>query len=190
MECVCLGGKWGYRWSLMDELSLVKLGMGLDGRNQSHRARAHVGKEGALAVGIQWFVIPAALDGSRPCSVDGGLLGFLLYVPTRAVWCCSDLQKPEQRESPRSFVLPLVLALGMFDRRGPGRAPRNKSWLVSRGNGGEAQSWCSRASCPGQRAPVLALGREAHACGVCKVLGNIKLFHGGLLYWFKILRRF
>lgn len=41
-----------------------------------------------------------------------------------------------------------------------------------------------------KRAPVLVLSREPHACGVCKVLGNMKLFHGGPLYWFKILRRF
>lgn len=47
----------------MDEPSLVKLGMGLHGRNQSHHGMYIVGKEGALAVGIQWFLIPVALAG-------------------------------------------------------------------------------------------------------------------------------
>lgn len=73
----------------MDEPSLVKLGMGLHGRNQSHRGMDIVGKEGALAVGIQWFLNSSSFGWLKALFYRWRLVGISVLCPHL---CCVVLQ--------------------------------------------------------------------------------------------------
>lgn len=130
----------------MDEPSLLEPGMGLDGRNRrlimaltycwerggSGRPCKHWLREYINSHDFSSFYWLVVLLMCLLCRIEDCLYFCFMSTTLTALCCAADLQNPNQHEFLPSFMLQLVLAHSIFDRRSTGRTPKNRSYLVGR----------------------------------------------------------